>query len=947
VPGRCVTDDDEASLNALIPLLLARRKPALVVIALLTAFLGWHALRLSIDPGVESMIPVGGGDLAGLRTLHALFGSDEVVVLALHSDTLFSREALERVDRLTRRVAELPHVARVLSPTNVRDLEGDELGPVPVVPYAEVVAGKLEPEALGQKLGAHPIFGGLLVARDARTAAILVELQPSDDSRAPWGNLVADLRRAAGDAGPGVAAYVAGIPVEKADVATYIARDQKIFVPLVFLIIAIMTAILYRHPLGMLVPLSVLTVALVCTLGLFGLAGRSLNPVTSLMTPVILVMSLEGTIQLLNQYLAARARDLPLPAALTHADRQMRIPCFNAALTAAIGFVSLLTLPIPAIRDFGLFTAAGIMIGYGLTIVLTPLLLASLPDFPPRVIRAFEPGPVERGLTRVVQWVCAHRMTTALGVGAVLALAAVGVARIRVETDLIRSLRHASPLAAAARFIDAELTGVNSVEILMPGLRANDPEALEKVARFEDAVRGLPGVRKVTGLPDLLARINRAVHRGDDGYARLPAGPEAASDLDDFLDGLKKEAPAELNRFLSNGPGDRSTLRVNARVTALDTASSQALFARMRDAAGQVGLGDARLTGNFVVFSNMSTSLVKHQAQGLAVALILILGVMAIQFRSIRLGLLCAIPNIAPILMVYGLMGWTGIALSVPTAMIASVAIGTIVDNSIYLLARFREAFARQEGYVSALTSMMRASGRAVVFSTLTLVAGFWVGVFSSFLPTVHFGILTGAAFLLGLISQFVVLPLVLVLFQPLGRPRPGVRVAALVTLISIAIGSLTTGTGLAQESRPDVLLKDQFGQLDGPARHRGEAVLLIYGKVEGMRRMKAWEDRLRKAVPGTLVVLRGLDARSAQGKRTEAEVNERLQRNVPDDIAILVDWKGDFVQAYDLPDAEVSATVLDSKGQACGTVAGPVTSETLEQVRQVLVRVRGTGACP
>src|SRR5215470_3204610 len=387
---------------------------------------------------------------------------------------------------------------------------------------------------------------------------------------------------------------------------------------------------------------------------------------------------------------------------------------------------------------------------------------------------------------------------------------------------------------------------------MIPGVAPNDPEALGTVARFEDAIRDLPGVRKVTGLPDLLARINRAVHRGDDAYARLPAGPDAASDLDDFLDGLRKEAPAELNRFLSDGAGDRSTLRVNARVTALDTASSQALFARMRDAAGQVGLGDSRLTGNFVVFSNMSTSLVRHQAQGLAVALILILGVMAAQFRSIRLGLLCAIPNGAPVLMVYGLMGWSGIALSVPTAMIASVVIGTIVDNSIYLLAPFREAFRREANYMTALIEMVRASGRAVVFSTVTLAVGFWVGVFSAFVPTVHFAVLAGAAFLLGLISQFVLLPLSLLVLQPLGRPATpvGPRPSRLVLALAVvAFGLIGAGGAQAQEAQHDILLKDQFGKADGPGRHSGQAVVLIYGKVDGMRRMKAWEEGIRKEV--------------------------------------------------------------------------------------------------
>jgi len=927
--------------------LLARRSQALLVIALLTMFLGWHASALRIDPGVESMIPVG-ADLEGLRELHALFGSDEVIVLALHSDKLFSLESLRRLDRLTRRVATFPHVANVLSPTNVRDLEGDELGPVPVVPYAEVVAGKLRPDALGERLAAHPIFGSLLVAKDARTAAILVELQPSTNSLDPRRNLVAELRRIASEVGPDATAYVAGIPVEKVDIARYIARDQKIFVPLVFLILAIMTAALYRHLIGMLVPLAVLTVALIWMLGIFGLAGRSLNPVTSLITPVVLVMSLEGTIQLLNQYLAARARGLPISPALEHADHQMRVPCFNAALTAAIGFAALLILPIPAIRDFGLFTGVGIMIGYGLTILLTPLLLASLPDFSRNVIQTFQAGPVERGLSQLVHWVCERRATTAAGVAAILAISAIGIARIRVETDIIHALRHTSPLSTAARFIDAQLTGVNSVEILIPGVPVNDPVALGRVANLEEAIRGLDGVRKVTGLPDLIARVNRAVHRGDNTYARLPAGPGAGSDLDDFLDGLRKEAPTELHRFLANRSGEGSTLRVIARVTALDTASSQALFAQIRDAAARIGLLESKLTGSFVVFSNMSTTLVQHQVKGLAVALVLILGVMAVQFRSIRLGLLCAIPNSVPILMVYGLMGWSGIALSVPTAMIASVAIGTIVDNSIYLLARFREAFARREDYLDALSSMMQASGRAVVFSTLTLAVGFWVGVFSSFTPTVHFATLTGAVFLLGLISQFVVLPLSLILFRPLGHSRPTTaRLSALLVLISTVAGVLMIGTSLAEESQHDILLKDQFGKVDGPSRHRGEAVLLIYGRAEGMRRMKAWEDRVRRAYPGTLVVLRGLDGRGVQDKKTEAEVNERLQQNVPDDIAILVDWKGDLARAYGLPDAEVSTTILDAKGRACSTVAGPVTSEALDQVRLILMRVRETGTCP
>ncbi|HEX7788081.1 MAG TPA: MMPL family transporter [Methylomirabilota bacterium] len=934
----------------MIAFLLRRCRVALVVLLAVTVLLGWAALTLRIDPGVESMIPSGPGDLDRLHRFQARFGSDEIVVVAFHGDRLFTRDSLERLDALTRRIAGMPHVARVLSPTSVRDLDGDELGPVPVYPYAEVMAGKWPAEALGQRLGSHPIFGGLLVAKDARTAAVIVEVEegPGD---ADWrSGLVADLRRSSEAAGVGPAAFVAGIPVEKVDVAHYIARDQTIFVPLVFLVLAVMTALLYRHPVGILVPLATVTLTLVWTLGLFRLAGRALNPVTSLMTPVILVMSLEGTVQLLNQYLIARAQGLPSASALGRAHQRMRTPCFNAALTAAIGFVSLVVLPIPPIREFGLFTALGIMIGCGHTIVLTPLLLASLPDLPPRVIRAFEPGPVERWLGGVVGWVTRHRLATALVAGALLATAVAGLARIHVETDLIRSLRHASPLAAATRFIDANLTGVNAVEILVSTPKEPDAGVLDKVARLEAAVGALPDVRKVTALPDLLARVNRAMHRGNDAYARLPDGPDADTDIGDFIDALRERAPMDLERFLASGPDGGATLRINARVPALDSARSQALFARIREAAERVGLADVDLTGNFVALSDMSTTLVRHQVQGLAVALVLILGVMAVQFRSIRLGALCAIPNGAPVLMVYGLMGWTGIALSVPTAMIASVVIGTIVDNSIYLLAPFREAFRQEADYVMALMDMVRASGRAVVFSTVTLAMGFWVGIFSSFVPTVHFAILAGAAFLLGLVGQFVLLPLVLVVLKPLGRPAASLaasRAGLVVLLVGTAVVLGLAARVPAQETGRQIVLKDQYGQVDGPGRHRGQALLLIYGNVDGMRGMKGWEDRIRREIPGTLVILRGLDARSARGQKTETEVNERLQQNVPPDIALLIDWNGDLVRDYRLPGADVSVTVVDAKGRGCRSFAGRVNKEAFAELRELFVRVRRAGACP
>ncbi|MCI0657120.1 MAG: MMPL family transporter, partial [Acidobacteria bacterium] len=833
-------------MSRLISFLLSHRALSLFLLSLVTILSLWHTLTLKVDPGAESVLPVGGTALRELKEFHATFGADEVIVLALHSPQLFTEEGLKRLDELTREASRFPHVARVLSPTSAMDLEGDELGPFPLRPYEKVTQGEWSAEDFGHRLASHPIFGGLLVSRDGRTAAILVELERSETDADYRGDLVGRVRSLASRAGPGIEAYVAGIPVEKVDVAAYVRRDQRIFIPLIFGLLALVTLALYGHFSGMLIPLGVVAASLLWTLGLYGAAGRSLNPVTSLITPVVLVVSVAGTIHLLNHYLAGRSESLSRGDALERAFQASRVPCFNAALTTAIGFASLLLLPLPAIRDFGMFTAAGVMISYLLTMTLAPLLIAVLPDFPPRVTRAFRRGPVERVLRRITRSICEHPVASACATLVVLALSVVGVLRIRVETDLIHSLRPDSPLSVATEFIDHHLTGVNSLEILVHGASADDPEDLRKVAQFEEEIRRLSGVRKITGYPDLVARVHRALHEGQDSFGRLPDGPDAGGDLVDIHEILGREAPSDLKRFVA---AEGRTLRLAARVVALDTGESQRLFAQIHRAASQAGLGKVTLTGNFAVLSNMSTSLVSNQVKGLVPALLLILLAMMIQFRSVRLGLISAIPTAAPVLMTYGLMGWIGIPLSVPTAMIASIAMGMTDDNTIHLLARFREEFKRDGDYEIALEAMMDTSGRAVLFSTLTVAIGFWVGAFSSFLPSRHFAVLTGATLLLGLLCEAVLLPLTLVLFKPLGRAGRARETAqaraALMFFFSACLIFQATRPLLAGTS--DLMLKDQYGREDGPALHRGAPLLLLYGKPPDLRRMKSWELKIKE----------------------------------------------------------------------------------------------------
>ncbi len=927
----------------MIPFLLKRRAVATLVLAAATALLLARAVSLRADTDVGSLLPDTGEDLRDLEAFRSRFPSDDVVVLAVGSERLFTAEGLALLEDLTRRAESIPEAARVLSPVNARDLDGDDLGPFTSVPFEQARSGAMAPEELGRRLAAHPLFGGLLVGAGARAAAVLIE--PRGRGAGDRARVVGRARELAASLPAGFEGHVAGLPVETVDVAASASRDQRLFAPLVCAVLAATLALLYRRAIGVAIPMAVVGLSLIWTLGVYEMAGRRLNPVTALMTPVVLVVSVEGAIHLLGHYLAARGAGVPRPAALQRAYERSLGPCFNASLTTAIGLASLVLLPVPAVRDFGVFTAAGTMIAYGLTMVAAPLLAAWLPDPDPRPA-AGGPGRVEALLRGVAALARRRPVLVAAASAGVLLAALAGVSRIRVETDLVGALRSSSPLYRATRFIDERLTGVNALEILLPGAAAEDPAFLGRALRLEERVRALVGVRNVTGLPDLYARANRAFHGGDDAHERLPDGPEAALDLRDFRDLLQEKAAPELARFLSS---DGSVLRLAARVDALDTGASQALFASIRAAAREAGIPEVTLTGEFAALSNMSTSLVYSQQRGLLTALVLIVAAMMVQFRSVSLGLLGAIPSGAAVLLVYGVMGWAGIPLSVPTAMIAAIAVGMTVDGTIHLVARFRQERRVMDDPARALDAALNASGRSVVFSAATLALGFWVGVFSSFTPSVHFAVLAGAALLLGLACEAVLLPLLLAPpRRPGGRRVAGERPPG----GAIAVFALTAAAALwpaspAAAAAAEPVLKDQFGRRDGPALHRGETVLLLHARGTGLRRMKQWElSVLERAAPAP-AVLRALDARAVRGKRTETEVGDRLRRDVPAEVAILIDWNGDLAARYALPDAEVSVTVLDATGAACGTESGPIRDGARDRILALLSEAARRGRCP
>lgn len=717
-----------------------------VALAFVTCLALAGAFRVTTDPSNERLFLRHHGTYRVYQRFLTTFGSDETILAVLHHPeaSLLQPRGLAAIRALTQDLAAArPYVSSVMSLTTMPDL-----GRLNVTTFGLTAPPLIEGDQLTAAriaaIRANGTIVGTLLSADLRTAGILVTPDHGSPSltfaeRRAW---LSNLRSiVASHARHGRQTYIAGTPFEHNDVDHYLQRDQRIAIPLVMIILLGMTYGLYRRLRLALVPIGCMVLALTWTMGLVGFLGLPLNVITSLLPPVLMVVSVSAAIHLINAFLAARTTGMAHREAIGHAVRDVGAACVLTTLTTMLGFFSLLVSPVPAVREFALLAGLGVGMAFIITITGFPLaLLAAGPHTPDATGKQ---GPIERFLEQSLRWVLSprYRRYIYLGTLAAILLALLGLLRLTEGTDIIRALKANAPLRVSTEFIDQHLTGVNALELIadLPetGLQ---PAFLRRVLAFSQALQALPQVTSVHSPWEALQSM-QPERLADDQQLRVTATLlPLALPLDQWLN-VKAKA-----------------FRISIRTRAMGSDRFLALAQRVQHQAKVAGL-PVQLTGTNYLLAQMSHTLVFTQLRSLGLAIFLILGTIAVALRSWRLGIVAAIPNLLPPLLVFGLMGWCGIGLSTATTMIASVALGLVVDDTIHLLYRYRQARRTGDDPPLAITEAVRHTGRALVSTTLILALGFWAGLVGSFKPTVSFSFLTGLTMILALLADVLVLP--------------------------------------------------------------------------------------------------------------------------------------------------------------------------------------------
>ncbi len=692
------------------------------------------------------------------------FPQDQILIALFRGDEIFGEPLLRGLDEVARHLKAHPFVERVFTPTTFEHIAGTE--------DAFRVELLIDPKDLEQtditgrrRRALEDRFApGRLVAPDGSSVALILRphkltssAQRQELLQALHGALEQEGLDAQVDA---VAGHIA-LDVEE---FKSMVRDSLTFIPLTMIIGLALVWGLFRRRMPVLLAGVAIGVCASATVALVATWGKPYTLVTAMIPPLIASLTVAQLIHLYNALQFAARSGLRAEQRVEAALDRVRRPALFTALTTSAGLASLGLSPIDPIRTFGLCSAIGVLIMYVVVMVLLPPLFSRWDrgDWPAAPLGI-------HGLNHVLGWFARLAIRRAgwivVIVAVLLALGGPQIARVTAETDLYQFFSDDHSINVSTRRVERDLSGVSTLDVVFTGAGRDalkDARRLKVIQRFQDWADGLPEVDRSFSMVDILEEMNWAFHGEDQGYRVLPESKPLISQYLFIYDG--RDLYEMVNREF-----DRTRVALNLNVhggNRINETIDKIEGYLLENAGPEL---EWRIGGTGRLFADQVELLITGQVRSLWAALGLIFMLMILVWRSLRAAALCMIPNVAPIVLMFIAMGLFGIWLDMATAMIASVAVGVAVDDTIHIYHNYRRRRDAGASRVWALARTYRHAGRAVTATTLILCTQFMLLGASQFLPTVYFGLLTALGLVAALVFDLLLLPAILVV---LGRVR-------------------------------------------------------------------------------------------------------------------------------------------------------------------------------
>ncbi len=728
------------------------------------------ALRLEIDPSTELLLPTGDPAREFYQRAVIDFGDDEVFVIAMECDEVFTPENLGALRRVSDRISRLPGVEGVKSlveVTSFRWVESEQWIDVgrfiEEIPTDPTELAKLRRRALRDSL-----YRGTLVSDDGRTAALNVSFRKMSDRDFIRSDLDGQIRLILDDETRDDRRFhVSGRPHIKTRVYHGMIADLLRIIPLAIGVVALALALVFGTLRGVVLPLGVALVSVLWTFGAIALLAMPLTVLTVLLAPTLVAIGNVYGVHVLTRYEDEARTGTDSREVARRCLQHLLLPVLIAGLTTAVGFAALLVTDVPAVRELGACSVLGVASITLLSLTGAPALLAllPLPGGPGGTRRRLPVADriqrfIESGLVRLARFSVNHSAGVLVAWALLAVLAALLIPRIEIDTDYLSFFSERSPVRREFEAVNRLLSGAVPIFVVLDGGAPGafrEPETLRALEEIQRQLEALPGVSRTLSFNQMLRALNRAVEAGDPAEERIP---DTRAGVAELLFMIPKN---DLRNFTTVNHA-RANLIV--RTGEVGSAAIRSLAERIQgvlDAAALPPGVTATVTGNAILLSHGADEIARSQPRSVGLAALAIFVLMSVGLRSRRLGLVAMVPNVLPILMFFGMLGAGVAPLSLPTSLIGCAALGIAIDDTVHYLVRYRaERSAGATPGEAALRCGQRV-GRPVAITTLTLCLGFLSVVFSEFATLREFAVLSAATMAICLAADLILLPALLV----------------------------------------------------------------------------------------------------------------------------------------------------------------------------------------
>jgi len=736
---------------------------------LLAIAAGWGAQYLEMKSDYREFFAEDDPQRADFNRLQDTYAQSDTVffVIAPNDGVVFQRDVLNMVESLTDAAWQLPHSLRVDSLTNFQHTTADEEGLV-VENLVENASRLTETEIAAIKGIAlkESLIAGKLITDAANVTGVAVTINLPGESNDEFGEVARAARVVADEYRilyPEIDIYLSGMIMGNNTTTELIEQDAALLVPLMGLIIVLTLLLLLRSVRATLATVTVIVMTLASTMGLMGWLGFSITGPSSSAPIIIVTIAVADCVHILVGYFFLSREGLSKTPAILKSMKINFGPIFLTSLTTTIGFLSMNFSDSPPFQVLGTVSAIGVMVAFLLSITLLPALMAvMLPAKTVKVVK--DNGGVLRPLAdRVIK----HPLSFFWGVAAISVLLFTAIQKNEVNDEFVKFFDTNQEFRQAVDFSNEHLVGVSTIEYALVSPNEggiNSPKFLQQLDQFSQWLLTQPEVKQVTSLSDTMKRLNRDMHAGDETWYKIPESTELAAQ---YLLLYEMSLPFGLD-MTNQIDFDKLETRVTASLEELNTNEMLALEARislwLETQLPEIEFYDSSGT---VMFAHLSVNNSYSSLISTGIALVLISFVLTFALKSLKMGLVSLLVNIAPAALAFGvwglLVGQIGLSISVAVGM----TLGIVVDNTVHFLSKYLNA-RREQGLSteSAIRYAFSHVGTALLVCNAVLISGFLVLAQSDFMLNRDMGYFTALTFALALVVDFLFLPPFLIFIE-------------------------------------------------------------------------------------------------------------------------------------------------------------------------------------